>query len=295
MKEKLNGTILKGIGGFYYVETEQGVFECRARGKFRKENISPLVGDRVVAEVQENSRQGYVLEIQERKNQMVRPAISNIDQVMIVFAAAKPDINLQMLQKFIVYAEHLNIEPVLIINKVDLDPEKNYEKVTRVFQRAGYHVIEASAKGEIGIEEIVTTLKDKISVFAGPSGAGKSTLLNRLKPGLMLKTGDLSKKIDRGTHTTRHAELIDLDFGGRVADTPGFTSLDLNELQVEEIKECFPEFRTLSSHCRFNGCNHLKEPDCAVKAAVESGELESFRYEFYMLIQEEKKNFRRYK
>jgi len=292
---KFEGTILKGIGGFYYVETETGISECRARGKFRRENISPLVGDKVIVDVVASSNQGYILEILERKNQMVRPAISNIDQVIIIFAATKPDINLQMLQKFVVYAEHLNIKPVLVINKVDLDPEKKYWEILKVFKNAGYEVIETSAKEELGIEIICETLKDKISVFAGPSGAGKSTLLNRIKPGLELKTGDLSKKIDRGTHTTRHAELIDLDTGGRVADTPGFTSLDLNELHVDELKDCFPEFLKLSKDCRFTGCSHLKEPDCAVKKAVEAGELEKFRYDFYVYIQEEKKNFRRYK
>lgn len=292
---KFEGTILKGIGGFYYVETEIGISECRARGKFRRENISPLVGDKVIVDIVESSNQGYILEILTRKNQMIRPAIANIDQVIIIFAAVKPDINLQMLQKFIVYAEHLDIKPVLVINKVDLDPEKKYWEILKVFKAAGYEVIETSATEELGIEIICETLKNKISVFAGPSGAGKSTLLNRIKPGLQLKTGDLSKKIDRGTHTTRHAELIELDTGGRVADTPGFTSLDLNELQVDELKNCFPEFIKLSKDCRFNSCSHLKEPDCAVKKAVEAGELEKFRYDFYVYIQEEKKNFRRYK
>ena len=292
---KFKGTILKGIGGFYYVETEKGIIECRARGRFRKEKISPLVGDKIVVDLQENSNQGYIMEILPRKNQMERPAISNIDQVIITFAATKPDINLQMLQKFIVYAEHLNIQSVLVINKIDLDPEKKYLDILKVFMDAGYPVVEVSAKDEIGIVEICEILKDKISVFAGPSGAGKSTILNRIKPGLQLKTGELSKKIDRGVHTTRHAELIDLNSGGRVADTPGFTSLDLNELHVEEIKDCFPEFLKLSPDCRFNGCNHLKEPDCAIKKAVESGSLEKFRYDFYVYIQEEKKNFRRYK
>ena len=292
---KFEGTILKGIGGFYYVETEVGISECRARGKFRREHISPLVGDKVIVDVVEVSNQGYILEILPRKNQMVRPAIANIDQVIIIFAAVKPDINLQMLQKFIIYAEHLNIKPVLVINKIDLDPEKKYWEILKVFKAAGYEVIETSAVNELGIERISESLKDKISVFAGPSGAGKSTLLNRIKPGLHLKIGDLSRKIDRGTHTTRHAELIDLNTGGRVADTPGFTSLDLNELHVEEIKNCFPEFIRLSEGCRFTGCNHLKEPDCAVKKALESGELEKFRYDFYVYIQEEKNNFRRYK
>ena len=292
---KFEGTILKGIGGFYYVETEKGIIECRARGRFRKEKISPLVGDKVVIDLQENSNQGYIMEILPRKNEMERPAISNIDQVIITFAATKPDINLQMLQKFIIYAEHLKIQSVIVINKIDLDPEKKYWDILKVFKDAGYPVVEVSAKDEIGIVEICKILQAKISVFAGPSGAGKSTILNRIKPGLQLKTGELSKKIDRGVHTTRHAELIDLNSGGRVADTPGFTSLDLNELHVEEIKDCFPEFRKLSHNCRFIGCNHLKEPDCAVKKAVESGSLEKFRYDFYVYIQEEKKNFRRYK
>ncbi len=292
---KKNGTIIKGIGGFYYVDTDTGLIECRARGKFRKDNISPLVGDYVVIEVDELNVQGYIMEIHPRKTELNRPSIANVDQVMIVFAIKKPDINLVMLQKFLVSAEHLSIKPIIVINKIDIDENDEATEIIRIFSDIGYKVISASAKTGEGIDEITSVLSKHITVFAGPSGAGKSTLLNLIKPGLTLKTGDLSKKIDRGTHTTRHVELIDLSCGGKVADTPGFTSLDLNELDIEKLRDCFPEFKEIESNCRFNGCIHINEPDCAVKKAVEEGQIASFRYDFYKQIQEAKKAFRRYK
>ncbi|MFZ5352626.1 MAG: ribosome small subunit-dependent GTPase A [Bacillota bacterium] len=289
----LNGVITKGIGGFYYVDTGHEVYECRARGKFRLDNITPMVGDRVEIEVNDATKQGYLINIKERKNSMVRPTIANVDQVIIVAAAKKPDINMLLLQKLLVYTEFLGLKIVVCINKIDLDEEKEYLKIANMLWKVPYEVILSSAKQNKGIDELREALKNKVSVFAGPSGAGKSTLLNLVQSGLSLKTGDLSKKIDRGTHTTRHAELIKLDFGGMVADTPGFTSLDLTIIDQDKLKSCFPEFEAFSV-CRFSSCMHHKEPQCGVKDAAAKGEIHEERYKYYIAFLEELKNYRRY-
>ncbi len=288
----IKGVITKGIGGFYYVSSDDKTYECRARGKFRLDNITPMVGDIVEIE-EDSSMKGYIISIQERKNQMLRPTIANIDQVIIVVAAKKPDINMLLLQKFLVYAEYVNLNIVVCINKIDLDDEKDYVRASDMIRSIPYEVVETSTKQLLGIEQIKLALKDKISVFAGPSGAGKSSLLNLIQPGLTLKTGDLSKKIDRGTHTTRHAELIKLEFGGMVADTPGFTSLDISEIKHEELQSCFPEFARYAE-CKFSSCIHNKEPHCGVKTALENGHIYEERYKHYIQFLEELKNNRRY-
>ncbi|MDF2521464.1 MAG: ribosome small subunit-dependent GTPase [Clostridia bacterium] len=287
------GVIVKGIGGFYYVDVEDTIYECRARGKFRLKNITPLVGDVADIEVDETSKQGYVLHIHPRKNEMVRPAIANIDQVVMVFAAKRPDINMTLLQKFLIYAEYVGLDKIICINKIDLDENQDYKTVVEMLRSIPYRVIETSTKQMIGLDELKEALKDKVTVFAGPSGAGKSSLLNRVQTGLRLKTGDLSKKIDRGTHTTRHAELIELEIGGMVADTPGFTSLELSNIEVERLQTLFPEFEQYNN-CKFTSCLHHKEPQCGVKEAVAEGKISQVRYEYYVSLLEEFKNIRRY-
>ncbi|HYF83165.1 MAG TPA: ribosome small subunit-dependent GTPase A [Clostridia bacterium] len=287
------GVIIKGIGGFYYVDTVDGIYECRARGRFRNEKITPLIGDHVEIEGDPNSLQGYILGISERKNQLIRPTVANIDQVIIVFAAKKPDINMTLMQKFLVYSEYKKLNLVVCINKIDMDEEKNYLEVVKMLESVPYKVITTSVKTGTGIEQLEEMLKDKISVFAGPSGAGKSSLLNSIQPGLALKTGDLSKKIDRGTHTTRHAELIKLEKGGMVADTPGFTSFEIGELELSKLEGCFPEFEDFKN-CYFLNCVHDKEPRCGVKDAVEEGRINKIRYDFYISLLNELKKIRRY-
>lgn len=288
------GVIVKGIGGFYYVDTEDGVYECRARGKFRIQSITPLIGDHVEIEGDSRSLQGYIMNILERKNQLVRPTVANIDQAIIVFAAKKPDINMVLMQKFLVYAEYKKLNVVICINKVDLDEDEEYLKVVEMLESVPYKVITTSVKADIGIGQLGDLLKDKISVFAGPSGAGKSSLLNRIQPGLELKTGDLSKKIERGTHTTRHAELLKLENGGMVTDTPGFTSLDISELELPKLESCFPEFEKFKD-CYFLDCVHDKEPECGIKEAVEAGKISRMRYDFYISLLNEMKESRRFK
>ena len=289
----MKGVITKGIGGFYYVDTGESIIECRARGRFRLDKVTPLVGDVMEIEIDEKSNQGYIKEIDVRKNQMLRPVIANVDQVIMVFAAKKPDINMLLLQKFLVYAEFIGLHVVVCINKIDLDKNKDYEHIVDMIKSIPYIVIETSSTEEIGINELREQLKGKISVFAGPSGAGKSSLLNRIQKGLQLKTGEISKKIDRGTHTTRQTELVKLDGGGLLADTPGFTSLDLAEIKAEDLRQCLPEFDRYND-CRFNGCMHNSEPDCAVKEAVKEGYIFQERYDYYINILNETKNVRRY-
>lgn len=282
------GVIVKGIGGFYYVETDEGIFECRARGKFRIKNITPLIGDHVEIEVDPGSLQGYIINIEERKNQLIRPTVANVDQAVIVFAVKKPDINMSLMQKFLVYSEYKKLDAVVCINKIDLDTEGHYPDVVKMLESVPYKVVCTSAKTNVGIEDLIEVLRDKVTVFAGPSGAGKSSLLNCIQPGLKLKTGDLSKKIDRGTHTTRHAELIKLEKGGMVADTPGFTSLDISELELSKLEGYFPEFESYKN-CQFLNCNHDKEPLCGIKEAVLDGKISRIRYEFYISLLNELK------
>jgi ribosome biogenesis GTPase len=289
----LKGVIIKGIGGFYYVDTGVGIYECRARGRFRIKNITPLIGDMVEIEEDPTSSQGYILSISERKNQLTRPTVANIDQVIIVFAAKKPDINMTLMQKFLVYSEYKKLNVIVCINKIDLDEEEDYMEVVKMLESIPYRVIRTSVKASVGIEQMEEILRDRISVFAGPSGAGKSSILNSIQPGLKLKTGDLSKKIDRGTHTTRHAELIKLEKGGMVTDTPGFTSFDIGELMISKLESCFPEFESYKD-CYFQDCVHDKEPQCGIKDAVEQGKINKIRYDFYIELLRELKEKRRY-
>lgn len=289
----LKGVIVKGIGGFYYVDTGEGMYECRARGKFRIQNITPLIGDHVEIEGDNRSLQGYIINILDRKNQLIRPTVANIDQAIIVFAAKKPDVNMVLMQKFLVYAEYKKLDVIVCINKIDLDEEKEYMTVVKMLESIPYKVITTSVKANLGIDELGELLKNKISVFAGPSGAGKSSLLNCIQPGLELKTGDLSKKIERGTHTTRHAELIKLERGGMVTDTPGFTSLDISELEITKLEGCFPEFEKFKD-CYFPNCVHAKEPECGIKEAVEEGKISRTRYDFYISLLDELKDSRRF-
>lgn len=289
----LKGVIIKGIGGFYYVDTGVGIYECRARGRFRIKNITPLIGDMVEIEEDPTSSQGYILSISERKNQLTRPTVANIDQVIIVFAAKKPDINMTLMQKFLVYSEYKKLNVIVCINKIDLDEEEDYMEVVKMLESIPYRVIRTSVKASVGIEQMEEILRDRISVFAGPSGAGKSSILNSIQPGLKLKTGDLSKKIDRGTHTTRHAELIKLEKGGMVTDTPGFTSFDIGEVMISKLESCFPEFESYKD-CYFQDCVHDKEPQCGIKDAVEQGKINKIRYDFYIELLRELKEKRRY-
>lgn len=292
----IEGRIIKGIGGFYYIETEKGLYECRARGIFRKNKITPLVGDFVkISVVDEDNKKGVVEEIQERKTELVRPPIANVNKALIVFAAKNPTPHLSLLDRFIVLAERENLEIVIILTKIDLDDDNTFEKIKNIYEPCGYKVIGVSNLENKNIDKVKEELKDNTVVFAGPSGVGKSSLLNQIDSNFQLKTGDVSDKIKRGKHTTRHAELFELKFGGMVADTPGFSSLTLDDIEDIDLKDYFIEFEDYDD-CKFGSrCIHQNEPNCAVKEAVENGEIPKERYESYIqLLNEIRQGKRRY-
>lgn len=290
------GKIIKALSGFYYVVHEGGITQCRGRGVFRKNKITPLVGDDVVFQA-ENDQEGYILEVKERKNELVRPPIANVDRAFLVFSAVEPAFSPALLDRFLVLVEYNHIEPVICVTKTDLASETELQRLEDFasgYRSAGYEVIFVSSETEVGVEQLYPHLEGKISVFAGQSGVGKSSLLNVLRPDLELKTNMISSHLGRGKHTTRHVELIEIG-DGLVADTPGFSSLEFQEIEAEELGSCFPEISRASENCKFRGCLHVKEPKCTVKAEVEEGIIPNYRYENYLnFLQEIKERKPRY-
>ena len=293
----LEGIIIKGIGGFYYIDTDKGVYECRARGIFRKDKITPLVGDHVkMSIVDEENKKGVLEEIEKRDTELVRPPIANVNKAIIVFAIKNPNPNLSLLDRFIVLAEREYLEIVIVLTKSDLATDEELEKLKNIYEVSGYKVIPVSNNKELNIDKVKEELKGNIVVFAGPSGVGKSTLLNNIDSKFQLQTGEVSDKIKRGKHTTRHAELLKLECGGMVADTPGFSSLTLDDIEENELKDYFIEFENFSDECKFGGrCMHENEPACGVKNAVEENKISKERYESYLqLLNEKRQGKRRY-
>ncbi len=293
----MQGKIVKGIAGFYYIHTpDNRVYECKAKGIFRKEKLKPLVGDNVEMKVlDEEKKIGNIEEILERKNQLVRPAVSNVDQALVIFAAAKPEPNLNLLDRFLISMEKQNIETIVCFNKMDEASEEVIEKLRAIYRSCGYQVLFTSALLEQGIDGIRKLLKDKTTVLAGPSGVGKSSLINLLQPEANMETGSISEKIQRGKHTTRHSELFCIEGISYIMDTPGFSSLYIDNMEKEELKAYFQEFRQYEDTCRFTGCVHINEPDCGVKRALEAGEISPIRYDNYVLMYEELKDKKKYR
>lgn len=275
----MEGIIIKGIGGFYYIKTEEGIVECKARGKFRYNALKPMVGDRVTIKVEKGK--GVIEEIHERSSELIRPTVANVTQAFVVFAIKNPDINLDLLNRFLTLCEYNEIHAVVCLNKEDLCTEEEKEELKSIINDIGYEVLFINAKEGKGFDDLKERLGNNITVLCGPSGAGKSTLLNSFIDREYMETGSVSEKIGRGKHTTRHSELIDVD-NGYLVDTPGFTTLDVTFIDRESLKYCFPEFNDYNNLCKFNGCNHYKEPKCAVKEAVEEGKINKLRYEFYI-------------
>ena len=292
----MQGKIIKGIAGFYYVNVvEFGVYECKAKGIFRKEKQKPLVGDNVEIEVlDEETMTGNITALLPRKNELIRPAVANVDQALIVFAVTRPSPHFNLLDRFLVMMERQDIPVVLCFNKEDIAEDEQVEKLRSVYEGCGYPCVFTSALEERNIEKIKELLKGKPTVIAGPSGVGKSSLINILNPDAKMETGDISSKIERGKHTTRHSELFTIAQDSYIMDTPGFSSLYVNDFEKEELKYYFPEFDPYEGTCRFLGCDHVHEPDCAVKAAVEAGEIHEIRYKDYLEMYEELKSKRRY-
>ncbi len=286
----MQGKIIKGIAGFYYVDSQQGVFQCKAKGIFRNKSIKPLVGDNVEFEItHEEDKEGNITEILERDNELIRPAVANIDQAMIVFALKAPNPNVNLLDKLLVCMEYQNIETIICFNKTDIADKDFAEDLASIYRNAGYKVLFTSATENEGVEEVKRALKGKSTVFAGPSGVGKSSMLNAIKEDAVMETGDISEKIGRGKHTTRHSEIFKTDDDTYVFDTPGFGTVFIPGMTKERLEDCFPEFSLYTNECRFIGCAHINEPDCAVKEALEDNKIAESRYESYKTFYEELK------
>ncbi len=282
----LQGVIEKGIGGFYYVNTQSGVIECRAKGIFRKMGITPLVGDKVKVELNSDNKTGVIAVIFDRRNTLVRPAVSNVTQMMAVASLESPKPNTYVLDKLIASAEYAGLRVSLCFNKSDLCENSI---LPEVYKSAGFEVVVVSAAENINIEKIKELLKDEITVFAGNSGVGKSSILNRIMCEERFETGSVSDKTERGRHTTRHSELVRLPFGGYIIDTPGFSSFELEEVLPEELAGLFREFKNHLDTCRFLDCRHINEPDCAVRDALKNGFISPSRHESYVLLYDEVK------
>lgn len=292
----MQGRIVKGIAGFYYVSvTGSGIYECRAKGIFRKEKLKPLVGDYVEIEVlDEEHRVGNLIKVLPRKNVLIRPTVANIDQALVIFALREPDPNFMLLDRFLVSMEKQEIPVLICINKLDLAVEEEQEKIEKIYGFCGYPVIFTSAREEKGLDPLRERLRGKTTAVAGPSGAGKSSLTNLLSPHIQMETGEISKKLGRGRHTTRHSQLIELEKDTYLMDTPGFTSFYVEDMDKEELRHCFPEFAPYEGTCRFQGCTHTHEPGCQVKEALERGQINPQRYENYKEMYRELEEKRRY-
>lgn len=291
----MQGKIVKGIAGFYYVHTAVGQVECKAKGIFRKEKIKPLVGDNVEIElVDESELIGNIIGILPRSNALIRPAAANIDQALVIFAITRPSPNYNLLDRFLITMEKQGLPSVICFNKKDIAGDKELMELKDAYGKCGYQVLFVSGAAKEGMEEIRQCLQGKTTVVAGPSGVGKSTIINSLCPKANMEIGEISRKIGRGKHTTRHAQLFALSDDTFIMDTPGFTSLNLMNMEKEELKECYPEFASYEKECRFGGCSHISEPECGVKSALAQGAVSRVRYENYTVLFEELKNRKKY-
>ena len=292
----MQGKIVKGISGFYYVHVVgTGIYECKAKGVFRNRKVKPLVGDNVeIVVLDEEKRLGNVEKILSRKNELIRPAVSNIDMALVIFAAAKPDPNFNLLDRFLCMMEYQKVPVTICFNKCDLVSEEEKEKLQQIYAPAGYEILFTSVKTGENIDNLKALLADKTTTVAGPSGVGKSSLINELQTGVRMQTGAISDKIGRGKHTTRHSEIISIGQDTYIMDTPGFSSMDLPGFEKEDLWTCYPEFVPYEPECRFIGCSHIGEPDCGVKNALAEGKISQVRYDNYVMLYEEMKNIRKY-
>ncbi len=277
----LDGVVLKGYSGFYYVQTPEKIWECSLRGRFRIKDQSFLPGDRVRIQPVGGDK-ATIEEVLPRKNELIRPPVANVDQVIFILAVTSPEPNLALLDRLLVLAESLGVNPLICWNKADLLAPEAAEELCRLYGTIGYQALATSAVDGRGLSEITVLLRGKVSVFAGPSGVGKSSLLNAIHPSFGRKTAEVSAKNRRGRHTTRHVELLPLESGGLVADTPGFSSLYLPKMKREELDEYFPEIIDVAAACRFKSCLHHHEPNCAVKEALTAGRVDQRRYSSYL-------------
>ena len=292
----MQGKIVKGISGFYYVHVVgTGIYECKAKGVFRNRKVKPLVGDNVeIVVLDEEKHLGNVEEILPRKNELIRPAVSNINMALVIFAAAKPDPNFNLLDRFLCMMEYQKVPVTICFNKCDLVSEEEKENLQKIYAPAGYDILFTSVKTGENIDRLKALLAEKTTTVAGPSGVGKSSLINELQTDVRMQTGAISDKIGRGKHTTRHSEIISIGQDTYIMDTPGFSSMDVPGMEKEDLWRCYPEFVEHEPKCRFIGCSHIGEPDCGVKNALAEGKISRVRYDNYVILYEEMKNIRKY-
>lgn len=292
----MQGKIIKGIAGFYYIYAEDGnVYECKAKGIFRKDNFKPLVGDNVeITVLNEEEKEGSVTSILPRRNSLIRPAVANVDQAFLIFAMENPKPNFLLLDRFLIMMKQQEIPAVICFNKKDVGEKEEMEKLYEIYTGCGYRVVLSSTYEGEGMDEIHEILKGKTTVVAGPSGVGKSSITNCMQGEVQMETGEISKKLKRGKHTTRHSQVIPVEKNTFLVDTPGFSSLYLTDMKEEELRDYFPEFVMYEPQCRFQGCMHIHEPGCAVKRALSEGKISQQRYDNYLALYEELKEKRRY-
>lgn len=292
----MQGKIVKGISGFYYVHiAESGIYECKAKGIFRNQKVKPLVGDNVeIAILDEKEKTGNIEKILPRENELIRPAVANINQALVIFAAAKPQPNFNLLDRFLIMMEYQKVPVTICFNKTDLITDEQLHAFADIYAACGYPVVFTSAKEQEGMEQLLTLLEGKTTAVAGPSGVGKSSLINCLQEGRQMETGAISKKIERGKHTTRHSEIIPIHGNTYIMDTPGFSTLNIPGFEKEDLQQYYREFARYEPYCRFQGCSHIGEPDCGVKDALQEGKISTLRYENYKLLYEELKQIKKY-
>lgn len=292
----MRGKIVKGISGFYYVHiAESGIYECKAKGIFRNQNIKPLVGDDVEAVIlDETEKKGNIESILPRKNELIRPAVANIDMALVIFAAAKPQPSFNLLDRFLVMMEYQKVPVTICLNKTDLVTETELLNMAHIYDACGYRMVYTCAKERTGIDELRELLRGKTTAVAGPSGVGKSSIINCLSPEAQMETGSISRKIERGRHTTRHSEILPIQKDTYIVDTPGFSTLYIPGMEKEELWRYYPEFAEYEPYCRFRGCSHISEPDCGVRNALGEGRISEVRYGNYKLLYEELRQSKRY-
>lgn len=282
------GQIRKAISGFYYVQHDGEIIQCKSRGVFRKRGVHPLVGDNVTF-TREGDEDATIVQVHPRKNELVRPPIANVDQVLLVFSMVEPDFSLHLLDRFLAVIESVNIRPIICLTKQDIAGEASIDGIDpfiRYYRSIGYDVLQTFIGDTQLLTDLTPYLEHHTTVLAGQSGVGKSTLLNTLLPSLDLKTGEISEALGRGKHTTRHVELLEIA-GGLVADTPGFSSLDFDHIEKDDLRHYFIEMEEMAANCKFRGCLHVKEPKCAVKELVQSGDILPSRYDHYLQFLQE--------
>ena len=306
----MQGLIIENISNLYKIKTEKGIYEANARGKFKKEEITPVVGDKVEIQIlDEENKKAVIEEIQQRTTYIKRPKMSNITQLVLVVSSKNPKPDLLLLDKQLAFAEYLGIKPIIILNKIDLDKKKEFEKIKETYQNIGYTVIETIAKelenaedissknitSSTGIQELEKNLKGNINAFSGNSGVGKSTLINAIFNDTITQEGEISQRNKKGKNTTTSIKLYEIDENTYIADTPGFSTFDISEIEYRKLDQYFKEFKPLLENCEFVGCTHIKEQNCGIKKALEKGKIDSGRYERFCKIYEELKEKERYK